>query len=317
MKDLIEGIVIKAQSGVYEVMCHKVAFSCSSRGKIKQEILKQYAKLKEKEKNLSLTSTFISVGDRVKISIVDEKTGVIEEILPRKNEYGRSRIGRERSEKLPQIIAVNLDQLMMIFAAKEPDLNLRMLDRFLVIAEAKALDAVICLNKIDLVDPNWARSEMKIYEDIGYNVIYTSALSGEGINELKATLEGKVSAICGPSGSGKSSLLNGVQPGLKLRTGKVSEKLGKGRHTTTEVELIPLEFGGFVADTPGLRSVGFFEIPEENLSLYFPEMRVEMVNCKFSSCSHVHEPACAVKGAVESGKISRQRYDSYLRLRGE
>lgn len=313
---MIEGIVIKAQSGFYEVMSDTGSFVCTSRGKIKKDILKQYVKLKEKAKDLTLTSTFISVGDRVKISVINEKTGVIEEILPRKNEYGRTRAGRNRAEKLPQIIVVNLDQMIVIFSSKDPPLNLRMLDRFLVIAESEGLKATICLNKVDLVDPNWARSEMKVYKDIGYEVLYTSAISSrsEGIDELREELRGKVSVVCGPSGSGKSTLLNAVQPGLKLRTGEVSEKLGKGRHTTTEVELIPLDFGGFVADTPGLRSVGFFEVPKEELSLYFPEIRNEMANCKFSSCSHQHEPGCTVKMAVELGKISRQRYESYLRM---
>jgi len=244
------------------------------------------------------------------ISTSDGVSGHIEEILPRKNEFGRSRIG-----KLPQVIAANLDALLIVFAARQPLLNLRMLDRFLVTAEAAGMEAFVCINKMDLARPQEIRSDMRIYEEF-YTVTYASAVTGEGIEELRATMKDRISALAGPSGVGKSTLLNSMQPGLKLRIGDVSEKTHKGRHTTTEVELLPLDFGGYVADTPGIRALGLFDIPIEFLDSCFPEMCKYLPDCKYPSCTHTHEPSCAVKEAIETGGISKNRYDSYLRLLG-
>ncbi len=300
-----EGIVITARKPTYDVKCGDKLVRCVLRPKIREADERLRAETKEMR-----LADLVSVGDRVVINTPDGIAGHIEEILPRKSQFGRTRIG-----KLPQIIAANLDALLIIFATKNPPLNLRMLDRFLVTSEAAGMDSVICINKMDLAKPQKIKSQMNVYEDF-YPVIYASAVTGDGIDELRDAMKDKISAVAGPSGAGKSTLLNAVQPGLKLKIGDVSEKTQKGRHTTTDVELLSLDFGGFVADTPGIRALGLFEIPLEYLDSFFPEMREYLVKCKFPSCSHTHEPDCSVKEAVEAGKISKKRYDSYLRLLG-
>lgn len=300
-----EGIVIMARRGRYDVKCGDNLVRCVLRPKIRRADERLRAETKEMP-----LADLVSVGDRVVISTPDGIAGYIEEILPRKSEFGRARIG-----KLPQVIAANLDALLIIFATKNPRLNLRMLDRFLVTAEASDMESIICINKMDLAKPQRIKSEMKVYEDF-YPVIYTSAETGQGIDELRDAMRDRISAVAGPSGVGKSTLLNAIQPGLKLKIGDVSERTQKGQHTTTEVELLSLDFGGFVADTPGIRLLGLFEIPLEYLDSFFPEMREHLADCKYPSCSHTHEPDCAVKDALEAKKISKKRYDSYLRLLG-
>jgi ribosome biogenesis GTPase len=213
------------------------------------------------------------------------------------------------------VIVANPDQAVFIFAVHDPEPHLRLLDRLLVIAENNDLPAIICANKIDLVDDEDCTLEMfGLYEEIGYPVIYTSACTGQGVGELKELLLGKLSVLSGPSGAGKSSLLNAVQPGLGLEVREISEVTGKGRHTTVGVRLWPLDGGGYVADTPGLREAGFFDIEPGELAWHFVEMRPYLSDCHFSSCTHTHEPGCAVKAAVEAGDISEERYDSYCRL---
>ena len=301
-----EGVVIKARSGVYEVKSEDEVIHCALRQKIKREDDRMRAETKEMR-----MASLVSVGDRVVISTPGDQAGYIEEILPRKNQFGRERIG-----KLPHVITANLDILLIVFAAKAPPLNLRMLDRFLVTAEAAEMESIICINKMDLVKPDKVKGKMKLYEDIGYPVIYASAVTGEGLDALRHAMRDKISAFAGPSGVGKSTLLNAIQPGLRLRIGDVSERTHKGQHTTSEVELLSLDFGGFVADTPGIRSLGLFEISTQYLDSFFPEMRKYLPLCKYPSCSHTHEPDCAVKEALELGKINAQRYESYLRLLG-
>jgi len=300
-----EGIVIMASKGAYDVKCGDQSVRCVLRSKIRRADERVRAETKEMP-----LADLVSVGDRVIISTPDGVGGYIEEILPRRSQFGRTRIG-----KLPQVIAANLDALLIIFAAKNPPLNLRMLDRFLVTAEATGMESVICINKMDLAKPQKIKSDMKIYEE-SYPVIYASAATGDGVDQLRDAMKDKISAVVGPSGAGKSTLLNAIQPGLRLKIGDVSERTQKGRHTTTEVELLSLDFGGFVADTPGIRALGLFEIPLEDLDSFFPEMRKYLVNCKYPSCSHTHEPDCAVKEAVKLGKVSGKRYESYLRLLG-
>ena len=304
-----EGIVIKAHGGVYDVQIEEQLYHCSLRHHIIEADRRERAETKE----LPYVD-LVSVGDRVEISRSESKTavGYIEEILPRETQFGRTRVN-----KLPQVIVANLDLLLIIFAARDPQLKLRMLDRFLVTAEASGMLPIICINKIDLVKLEKLKAQMALYEGIGYNVIYTSIVTGAGIDEMRAVMKDRISAIVGSSGVGKSSLLNEIQPGLQLRVGDVDERIHKGQHTTTEVSLLPLHFGGFVADTPGIRTLGLFEIDDEQgLDIYFPEMRSYIPECKFAACTHQHEPGCAVKNAVEEGKISELRYDSYLRMSG-
>ena len=304
-----EGIVIKAHGGVYDVQIGGQLYHCSLRHHIIEADRRERAETKELP-----YADLVSVGDRVQISWSQSKTdiGYIEEILPRQTQFGRTRV-----DKLPQVIVANLDLLLIIFAARDPQLKLRMLDRFLVTAEASGMLPVICINKIDLVQLEKLKRQMTLYEEIGYKVVYTSIVTGAGIDEMRAVMKNQISAIVGSSGVGKSSLLNEIQPGLRLRVGDVDERIHKGQHTTTEVSLLPLHFGGFVADTPGIRTLGLFEIDDEQgLDIYFPEMRPYIPECKFAACTHQHEPGCAVKNAVEDGEIHELRYDSYLRISG-
>ena len=214
------------------------------------------------------------------------------------------------------MIVANLDQVLVVFACADPMPHLRMVDRFLVVAEHNEVEAVLVANKIDLVGLPAARGLFAGYETIGYPVHYLSAREGIGLEELADRLVGRVSVVTGPSGVGKSTLLTAIQPGLRIETGAVSETVHKGRHTTTSAELHPLTApgGGYVADTPGLRELGLWQVPPEELAWCFPEMRDYIGKCGFNDCRHISEPRCAVLAAVADGRISATRHDSYRRL---
>jgi ribosome biogenesis GTPase len=255
-------------------------------------------------------TTAVVIGDHVRIREQKQGTGIIEEILPRENELVRGAAGGHR---YLDVIAANLDLLVTVHSLREPELNTARLDRFLLIAEAAEIPALVVLNKLDLAGGEETEVAGK-YERAGYRVIRTSAATGIGISAFHGALRDLVSALVGPSGAGKSSLLNAVQPGLRLRTGEISEATGKGRHTTTTAELLALEDGGWVADTPGLRELTIREVEAEDLGWLFPEFRPYLVQCRFSDCSHREEPGCAVRKAVTEGVIAAERYRSYLRV---
>ena len=216
-----------------------------------------------------------------------------------------------------QVIVANPDQTVFVFACAEPSPHLRMLDRLLVGAEVQDIPAVICANKIDLVGRQEAHALFQVYREIGYPVLHTSAVTGDGVGELREVLRGKLSALVGPSGVGKTSLLNAMQPGLGLRVRAVSQATTKGRHTTVAPHLVPLEDGGWVADTPGIRALALFDLDPEELDAYFPDIAPLVAECQFSDCTHTVEPGCAVQDAVEEGYVSQHRYESYVRLREE
>ena len=214
-----------------------------------------------------------------------------------------------------QILLSNPDQLIAVFACTQPEPHLRMLDRFLVIAEKQNLKAMIVANKVDLIGLRNAKKIFGVYPPLGYPVIYTSAKEEIGLKEFQKILVGRISALAGPSGVGKSSLLNAIQPGLGLAVREISAWNDRGKHTTVVREMFPVEGGGFVADLPGLRKLSLWDTEPEELDGYFPELRVLVSKCQFNDCTHFEEPGCAVIKAVEEGTVSAERYESYVRLR--
>jgi ribosome biogenesis GTPase / thiamine phosphate phosphatase len=292
------GLVRSAVGGTYEVELHQ--------GPVIEAVLR--GRLKQQQR----TGDAVVVGDRVEVQIHEDGSHTIEAVSARTSELARvsPRAGRHRAK----VMAANVDQVVAVFAVAHPVPRLRMLDRFLVLAEANALDAVVVANKVDLAGPD-GFEPFRVYERIGYPVLFTSAATGEGVEALRDALRGRVSTLAGPSGVGKSSLLNAIDPELDLRTGVVSAAVGKGRHTTVSARLIPLSCGGYVADTPGLREVGLWGIEASDLDLYFPEFREHLDLCRFGrSCTHSHEPDCAVREAAEAGAVPAERFDSYVAL---
>ncbi len=298
MPDTLDGLVIRAQSGFLTVVTDVGEYTCRLRGRLKQG---------EQEGDI------VAVGDRVTITPHADSSGEIESVHERSGEFSRVRTGIKRDFR--QILLANPDQIVAVFACAEPAPSLRMLDRFLVIAEKQNIAALIVANKVDLVAMDQAQATFGNYTKLGYPVVYTSAHTGQGVDHLREHLKGKLSALTGPSGVGKSSLLNAIQPDLGLQVRTVSEATSKGRHTTRVRELFPLDVGGYVADTPGIRSLALWDTEPEELDAYFVEMRHLVADCQFNDCTHTHEPGCAVQAAVESGEIAQERYHSYLRLR--
>lgn len=259
----------------------------------------------------------LAVGDRVRlVHDPHAQAWAIDEILPRRSRLARRSPGGGKGER---VIVANVDQVLIMFAAAKPEPHPRMLDRFLVIAEANDLAARVIVNKMELVGDADARARFGDYERAGYAVHYISVKQQVGVQGVHDALAGQVSVITGPSGVGKSSLLNALFPGLGLRVSEISESVNKGRHTTVGAFLQPLPAGtgGAVVDTPGLREVGLWEFPIERLDTCFPELRAQRDDCRFTDCSHISEPGCAVRDAIGRGDISVARYDSYVKLRGE
>jgi len=273
-------------------------------------------RLKQERQDTAL----VAAGDLVTISINSDGSGLIEAVAERKSVLSRARPVADKRRVLSdreQVLVANPDQVVLVFSIRRPQPSLRKLDRFLVVTEMNELPAVICVNKVDLVEPGEAQAVFGLYEEIGYKVLYTSATNNVGIDELRAQLQGKISVLAGSSGVGKSSLLNAIQPNLGLRVREVSQATDKGLHTTRHVELVPLDMGGYVGDTPGIRGLALFDIEPDELDGYFREIAPLVAECQFSDCTHRHEPQCAVRAAVKDGRVSAERYDSYLRLREE
>lgn len=292
-----EGLIVKALSGYYYVKPEGSApgevIQCRGRGIFKKR---------------GLTPL---VGDQVIYTPTENGEGTVDEILPRTTELVRPPIANAR-------LAV------LLFSLKEPDLNLSLLDKFLVHIEHAGLRALICLTKEDLLEEADETEEAdtteqvkKLYEEIGYEVIITSSVSGLGTDEVRSRLAGEISVFSGQSGVGKSTLLNAMLPGLSLETSEISLKLGRGRHTTRHVELIELDNGGYVADTPGFSQLDFLELGVEELSSCFREFRELADECKFRGCSHLHEPGCRVREALESGEVASSRYEHYVQFQQE
>ena len=294
----IPGLIVRAQSGFFTVQTESGSLTCQLRGRLKQGPRR---------------GDIAAVGDRVQVTRLAAGTGMIESIEPRTRSLVR--LDPRPRGVYQQVILSNPDQAVFVFACANPRPRMRMLDRFLVIAEKQGLPAIIVANKLDLVDREGAEATFGYYPSLGYPVLYASVKTGEGVELLRARLRGKVSALAGPSGVGKSSLLNAIQPGLGLAVREVSQAINKGRHTTNVRQLFPLEGGGYVADTPGLRSLALWDTEPEELDGYFPEIAPLVAQCQFNDCTHSREPGCAVRAAVEGGKVRPERYESYIRLR--
>lgn len=296
---------MRAQSGFFWVETQEQVVVSHLAGRLKQEW-----------KNSSL----VAVGDRVVLSVKADGTGIIEEVMERKSVLSRTRTsatGRNLLTDQEQVLVANPDQVVFVFSIRQPIPSLRKLDRFLVVAERNHLPAIICVTKMDIVPFEYAHQQFRVYEEIGYPVLFTSATNRTGIEELRVCLQGKISVLSGSSGVGKSSLLNVLQPGLGLKVQAVSKTTDKGLHTTRHAELFKLDGGGYVADTPGIRSLALFDLEPGELDGYFREIAPLVAACQFSDCTHRHEPNCAVRTAVSQNRISKERYESYLRLREE
>jgi ribosome biogenesis GTPase / thiamine phosphate phosphatase len=326
-EDTLPGWVTRMQSGFVTVRTGLAGeVVCRLRGRLKKH---------------RFEGDILAIGDRVQVMLLPDGTGMIEEIEPRVRALVRM-APTPRGEYI-QILLANLDQVVLVFACAQPEPRLRMLDRFLVICEKQGIPPLIVANKVDLVGVEAAEAIYGKYPGLGYPVIYTSVKTGEGVEALHQHLSGKISGLAGPSGVGKSSLLNAIQPDLGLAVRPVSEANAKGKHTTVVRELFPLieggapqagpegplnaggasqakpigplNAGGYVADLPGLKSLALWDTQPEELDGYFPELRDLVAYCQFSDCTHRVEPGCAVRKAVAEGRVHPERYESYLRMR--
>lgn len=258
------------------------------------------------------------VGDIVNFDLNDDGTGVIYQILPRKNHLSRKAIKTRgvsyRGERLEQIIAANIDKVFIVSSFLEPDFNNKTLDRFLVTSESAGITPSIIINKSDLADKEEQDFWKTLYEKIGYKVLLTSVFPESGITELKTLLKGNKNLFWGQSGVGKSSILNMLFPELKLKTGEISSYTSKGTHTTVTSTMFNVGNSTYIIDTPGIREIDPYGIKKENVGHYFPEFNKHLRNCRFNTCTHHHEPGCVVITALENNKISAERYESYLRI---
>lgn len=282
----MQGKIIKGIAGFYYVHTETGGvYECKAKGVFR----------KDKQKPL--------VGDNVELDILDEdkKLGHIAAILPRQNDLIRPAVA-------------NVDQALIIFAVTKPEPNFNLLDRFLILMEQKGLPCIICFNKQDLFSEEEKQELSQIYAKAGHTVLFVSALLKQGVDELTRLLEGKTTTVAGPSGVGKSSIINCLQPDVQMETGAISEKIERGKHTTRHSEIIPVNENTYLVDTPGFSSLLLFDLEKEELAQFYYEFAEYEPECKFIGCSHTHEPVCGVKQALDNGKISPIRYKNYCLL---
>ena len=281
----MQGKIIKGIAGFYYVQTEDKLYECKAKGAFRKQKIKPL------------------VGDNVEIAVIDEanKLGNVEKILPRKNELIRPAVS-------------NIDMALVIFASAKPDPNFNLLDRFLCMMEYQKVPVTICFNKIDLVDKEKLKEYSRIYEPAGYNVIFTCTKTKEGLGSIRSLLEGKTTTVAGPSGVGKSSIINCLQSDITMETGTISEKIERGKHTTRHSEIIPVSHDTYIMDTPGFSSMDVPGFEKEDLWTCYPEFVRHEPYCRFIGCSHINEPDCGVKAAVEDGEISPVRYENYKLL---
>lgn len=282
----MQGKIIKGIAGFYYVYVEEFGlYECKAKGSFR----------KQKVKPL--------VGDNVEIAVIDEanKIGNVEQILTRKNELIRPAVS-------------NIDMALVIFAAARPEPNLNLLDRFLCMMEYQKVPVTICFNKTDLVDDAELKRLKNIYEPAGYDIIFTCTKTGKGIDEIRNLLADKTTTVAGPSGVGKSSLINCLQDHVQMETGKISEKIDRGKHTTRHSQIIPIAKGTYIVDTPGFSSMNVPGFNKEDLWTCYPEFVEHEPFCRFQGCCHINEPDCGVKDALSSGEISTERYENYKLL---
>lgn len=312
----LQGLVIRASAGNYTVFHEGHEVLCTLRGNLKKELVMTESASRAprvvQAKRKRLTNP-VAVGDVVWFHYTTSHQGVITEVEPRRSAVVRF-IPRTKEV---QVIVANVDLLLIVFSVLEPRLDPWQLDRFLVAAYANGLHPIIIANKCDLPTEPQTEHHLQVYARAGYEVIRVSATRGDNIDCLRERLRGQISAVCGPSGVGKSSILNALQPGLGLKVGQVGEVTHKGRHTTTLAQLIRMGEDSWIADTPGMRNFELWAVDAQTVWEAFPEIRPYLGECYFPDCQHDTEPDCAVKEAVEEGKIDRRRYESALALARE
>ena len=282
----MQGKIIKGIAGFYYIHAENgQVYECKAKGAFRKQKIKPL------------------VGDMVRIAVLDEAEhlGNVEKILPRKNELIRPAVA-------------NIDMALVIFAAAKPEPNFNLLDRFLCMMEFQNVPVTICFNKTDLVDEEKIEEYRRIYEPAGYRLMSTCTRTGEGVDAVKALLHGKTTTVAGPSGVGKSSLINALQSDVQMQTGVISDKIDRGKHTTRHSEIVPVMEDSYIMDTPGFSSMDVPGFEKEDLWTCFPEFRDYEPYCKFQGCSHINEPDCGVKEALAEGKISSVRYENYKLL---
>ena len=295
-----QGTVVEVSSSMCRVNLEGRILLCSVRGSLSA-------------RETGFTNV-VAVGDHVIISEDGSGSGTVESVLTRRSMLARPDVFYGH---LRQVIVANADQLLFVASWREPALWPELVDRCLIAAQRHNLLSVICVNKVDLAENmEVCYLALRPYLDLGYRVLFTSVLTGQGIDELGLTLRGQTTVLAGLSGVGKSSLLNAVQPGLQLRASEVSGRRHEGRHTTSQVNLLELEMGGYVVDTPGIREFGLTDLPRKDLVRFYPEIADAGRNCRFGNCSHLHEPNCAVTAAVRQGRVSETRYHNYRAIYG-
>ncbi len=293
---MLNGLVLNVQKNFYFVKTEGGILQCTLKGKL----------YKEKEN----VNSPVVVGDYVLVEKSEYGRGIINEILPRKSKFSRKVAGSRSNE---QILAANIDQVIITCSVKDPKYKLNTIERYIVAAHAGNIRPIICFNKVDLINFNEIEGELAQLQNHGYQVICTSTSTGEGVDVLKETLKNKISIFSGSSGVGKSSLINLIQEEKTALTGDVGNTTGKGRHTTTSTHLYELPFGGMILDSPGMREFALID-SEDGIKDSFAEIEELAKNCKFRGCSHSHEPKCAVKDALENGEIEERRYKNFLKL---